>query len=191
MVDVINKTCIEHDCKKQPSYNIEGKPPLYCSLHRKDNMIDVISKICKTPLCSIQVKDKYNGYCYFCFIHMFPDSPITKNYKTKEKTVAEYITKTFPQYTWITDKKVQDGCSKRRPDLLLDMGDQILIIEIDENQHTDYDCSCENKRCIKPDCKTRPTLLILKAKKHYIVLLIKKKIWLMLNIQLVKHLCVL
>ena len=31
----------------------------------------------------------------------------------------------------------------RRPDLELDLLYQIVII--DENQHIDYDCSCENK----------------------------------------------
>ena len=29
------------------------------------------------------------------------------------------------------------------------MGYQIIIIEIDENQHIDYDCSCENKRMME------------------------------------------
>jgi hypothetical protein len=163
MIDVKHTTCIEPDCKKQPTFNIEGKKEaLYCSTHKKENMVNVISKTCKTPLCSIIVQEKYNGYCYFCFIHMFPDLPTAKNYKTKEKTVAEYITKTFSQYTWITDKKIQDGCSRRRPDLLLDMGEQILIIEIDENQHTDYDCSCENKRIMElsKDLGHRPIVFI-------------------------------
>ena len=49
------------------------------------------------------------------------------------------------------DKKLFEFfiCSKRRPDLFLDLGYQILIIEIDENQHLDYDCSCENKRIME------------------------------------------
>jgi hypothetical protein len=163
MIDIRNKTCIEPNCKTRPNYNMGGqKEALYCNTHKKENMINVKNKTCKTLLCSIQVQEKYNGYCYFCFIHIFPDSLITKNYKTKEKTVAEYIIKTFPQYTWITDKKVRDGCSRRRPDLLLDMGEQILIIEIDENQHNDYDCSCENKRLmeISQDLGHRPIIFI-------------------------------
>ena len=163
MVNVRSKTCIEPNCKTQPHFNIEGKKEaLYCQKHKKDNMVDVKHITCKTPMCSIRVQEKYNGYCYFCFIHMFPDLPTAKKYKTKEKTVAEYITKTFLQYTWITDKKIQDGCSKRRPDLLLDMGEQILIIEIDENQHTDYDCSCENKRLmeISQDLGHRPIIFV-------------------------------
>ena len=38
---------------------------------------------------------------------------------------------------WISDKKVQDVCSKRRPDVFADFGSHILIVEIDENQHND------------------------------------------------------
>lgn len=55
----------------------------------------------------------------------------------------------FPKFTWVSDKKVQNGCSRRRPDLLLDMGSHIIIVEIDENAHTNYDCSCENKRLME------------------------------------------
>ena len=163
MINIKSKTCIEPNCKTQPIYNIEGqKNGLYCSLHKKIGMIDVTHITCKTLMCLIRVQEKYNGYCLFCFIHTFPNSPITRNYKTKERSVVEYITKTFPQYTWITDKKIHDGCSKRRPDLLLDIGEQILIIEIDENQHTDYDCSCENKRLmeISQDLGHRPIIFI-------------------------------
>ena len=55
----------------------------------------------------------------------------------------------FPDYDFIEDKVVSGGCSKRGRDLLLDLGYQIVIVEIDENQHIDYDCSCENKRIME------------------------------------------
>ena len=72
------------------------------------------------------------------------------------------ITQTYSNFTWVSDKKVQDGCSRRRPDLLLDMGSHIIIVEIDENKHTDYDCSCENKRLMElsQDVQHRPIVFI-------------------------------
>jgi hypothetical protein len=88
---------------------------------------------------------KYDGYCLFCYVNLFPDKELARNYKTKEKYIVDTILKIFPNFTWVWDKKIQDGCSKRRPDLLLDMGFHIIIVEIDENAHIDYDCSCENK----------------------------------------------
>lgn len=105
---------------------------------------------------------KYNGYCLFCYVNLFPDREITRNYKTKEKDVVDRIFKIFPNFTWVWDKKIKDGCSKKRPDLLLDMGSHIIIVEIDENAHTDYDCSCENKRLmeISQDLGHRPIVFI-------------------------------
>jgi len=163
MVDVKSTKCIEINCKNRPFYNYDGiNKVLYCSEHKKENMINVTSKRCKTTLCYSYPNKKCNGYCLFCYIHIFPDLPITRNYKTKEKEVADFIKNTFQQYTWISDKKIYDGCSKRRPDLLLDLGYQIIIIEVDENQHQSYDCSCENKRLmeISLDLGHRPIIFI-------------------------------
>ena len=163
MIDIKNKTCMEPNCKTHPSYNTEGKTEaLYCLKHKTLKMIDVINKTCKTSLCSTQVQKKYDGYCLYCFINTFPDKPVARNYKTKEFAVVEHIKNKYPELSWREDKKVQDGCSKRRPDLLLDLGYQIIIIEIDENQHTDYDCSCENKRIMElsQDLAHRPIIFI-------------------------------
>jgi hypothetical protein len=33
--------------------------------------------------------------------------------------------------SWVFDKSIDGGCSKRRPDIFLDMGSEILIIEVD------------------------------------------------------------
>ena len=84
------------------------------------------------------------------------------NYKTKEKTVTDKIIEFYPNFSWVVDKKVQDGCSKRRPDLLLDLGSHIIIVEVDENKHQGYDCSCENKRLmqISEDLQHRPIVFI-------------------------------
>ena len=148
MIDIKNKTCL--DCKKQPVFNFEGeKTGLYCATHKKEGMINVKDKTCKSEWCFTLVGHKYNGYCLFCYTNLFPDKPITRNYKTKEYAVVEYVKNEFGDYIWKADKKIDGGCSKRRPDLLLDLGYQIIIVEIDENQHIDYDCSCENKRIME------------------------------------------
>jgi hypothetical protein len=113
--------------------------------------------------CKLSYKNKkYNNHCMRCFIYMFPDQPVTRNYKTKETAVSQFITNNFPNFTWNLDKKVEDGCSKRRPDLLCDLGYQVIIVEVDENQHTAYDCSCENKRIMQlsQDVGHRPIIFI-------------------------------
>ena len=162
MVDIVNKRCIQENCKRQPIYNYEGEKSKYCSEHKLEKMIDVRNKRCQSKFCDIFVTKKNDGYCLPCYTHLFPDKPVSRNYKTKEKMVTDFVLENFKNVTIITDKKINDGCSRRRPDLLLDLGYQVLIVEIDENQHIDYDCSCENKRIMElsQDVNHRPIIFI-------------------------------
>ena len=107
--------------------------------------------LCKTPLCEVRKSSKYEGYCFRCFAEEFPDKPISRNYKTKEREIIQFVKKEFPNYSWRYDRIIQDSCSKKRPDIFLDLGYQIIIIEIDENQHktSNYNTACEHKRIMK------------------------------------------
>ena len=120
------------------------------------------SELCKSEWCEKYKSKKYDGYCLFCYVNLHPDTNISRNHKTKEKHIVDRIIQEFPHFSWITDKKIIDGCSRRRPDMLLDMGSHIIIIEIDEYQHKNYDCSCENKRLmeISQDLNFRPIVFI-------------------------------
>ena len=162
MINVKKKTCIFTDCQIQPSYNTEGSTQaLYCMKHKLDGMVYVLCETCITPNCPILIKNnKYDGYCLYCYMHLFPDKPVTRNYKTKEFSVVSYIKNTLPDYTWIQDKSIKDGCSRHRPDLIVDFGEFVIIIEIDEDKHIDY--SCENLRLMKlsQDLGHRPLIVI-------------------------------
>ena len=113
-------------------------------------------------MCLTRPSKRYDGYCLRCFMFTFPDKPVVRGYKTKESATAQHVLSEFPNFDWVTDKRVQDGCSRRRPDMLLDFGSHIVIIEIDENQHRAYDCSCENRRLmeISQDLGHRPIVFI-------------------------------
>lgn len=135
----------KHSCKdcKGSSICEHNKQKLSCGLCNP-------SILCKTHLCgTITSNPLYKGYCMRCFIHLYPNETVSRRYKTKERCVVEYIIKYFPEYEWIQDKIIEDGCSKRRPDMYLDLGSHILIIEVDENQHYDYNCICDNKRTME------------------------------------------
>jgi hypothetical protein len=140
MVDVVHEKCIHPLCFARAYFNNEGqKKGIYCASHKTADLINVYMSQCRTPHCTTSAKEKYEGYCFPCFIHMFPEKPNASNYKTKERSVVEYILNAFPDKTWIADKRVADGCSRRRPDIYLDMGSHLIMIEVDENQHMDYD----------------------------------------------------
>ena len=120
------------------------------------------SELCKTPLCETRAIKKYNGYCLPCCIQVCPDIEVTRNYKTKEKYVVDRIKERYNDFDWIADKIIKDGCSKRRPDLILDLTTHLIIVEVDENKHSSYDCSCENKRLMElsKDVGHRPFVFI-------------------------------
>ena len=67
----------------------------------------------------------------------------------KEIEVSNHIIERFFSITVMQDKRIQDGCSARRPDILIGLGNQVIIVEVDESQHIDYDCTCENKRLMQ------------------------------------------
>jgi hypothetical protein len=162
MVNIVSKSCIFEGCNIRPSYNYDGETKrLYCKTHKLDNMIDIASKRCKSEYCNtLALKPKYRGYCQYCFINTFPDEPVSRNYKIKEKHVADYINLFFKKYVEAYDKQIQGGCSKKRPDIFMDLFTHSIIIEIDENQHFDY--SCENKRMMLlfQDLANRPIIFI-------------------------------
>ena len=147
-------TCIEchgreicqHLKRKQQCKECKGISFCIHSKRKQDCKICGGSALCKSHLCETHKNPKYEGYCLRCFMYLFPDKPVARNYKTKEFAVVEYIKNYFPDVDWIADRIVNGGCSKRRPDLLLDLGYQVLLIEIDENKHSGYDTTCDITR---------------------------------------------
>jgi len=162
MVDIKNPKCII--CKiTRPYFGLPNdKIANYCNTCKLDGMTNMIDPKCKSEWCNTIITKKYDGYCAYCYMHLFPDKPLTRNYKTKELAVSQFIKNNFTNIDIITDKIIQSGCSRRRPDILIDLGEQIIIIEIDENQHTDYDSTCENKRIMElsQDVNHRPIVFI-------------------------------
>ena len=151
----------EHDRIRSQCKECEGSA--ICTHERQKSQCKECggSSLCKS--CKDVIGNpKYDKYCLRCFIYLFPDKPVCRNYKTKEIAVRDYVLEKFPNVTWTTDKKIIDGCSRRRPDLLLDLDYQVIIIEIDEYKHNSYDCSCENKRImeISQDLDHRPVIFI-------------------------------
>ena len=147
MEDVRNKKCMEIDCKTIPIYNIKGEKPLYCVTHMKEGMIDVKHKKCQTPLCDIRPTKE--GYCSRCFYFTFPDKPQSRNYKSKEILVTNYIKDNFEEYEIRYDQIISNACSRRRPDIFIELYTHCIIVEVDEDQHLGYDSTCENKRIVE------------------------------------------
>jgi hypothetical protein len=164
MVDINHKKCII--CKiKIPSFNYKNeKEAIYCKECKLDDMVEIRSKKCKTPLCDIQVKNKFKGYCLRCFIHTFPESKIIRDYGTREAKVTNFIKCEFSNLNITYNKQIQGGCSQNRPDIFIDCLTHSVIIEVDENQHKAklYTPECEIQRInnLFTDLADRPIIFI-------------------------------
>jgi hypothetical protein len=60
----------------------------------------------------------------------------------------------------VFDKRVEDGCSLRRPDVRIDFGTHTIDIECDENQHKWYNCETKRMMEIFQDCGNRPIVFL-------------------------------
>lgn len=161
------KTCDYANCNKQPSYNVRGaKRRRFCDQHKTSGMVNVKRPLCKMEGCTTYATNvRYAGYCCFCFAHLFPDKSTISRFGTKERVVREFLKSAYPDWDWVCDRRVKEGCSGRRPDFLLDLGFQVLIVEVDENQHewtSYYTESCENRRMMElsQDVGHRPLVIV-------------------------------
>lgn len=163
MVDISHKMCKYASCEIRPHFNLPRETELlFCKLHKTNDMIDVYHKRC--ILCNdIRISNPiYKNHCLRCFMYTFPDVEICRNYKLKENYVTDFIKEKFSKINFIFDKAIVGGCSRRRPDIFLDLFTHTIVVENDENQHDIHERICENKRSMQLfiDLGSRPIVFI-------------------------------
>jgi hypothetical protein len=148
MILVRKRKCIKCN-DKQATYNLEGLKAEFCNSCKTIEMINVMDK-CKNNGCVRSGNIKYKYYCTFCYQHLFPDDEATKNIhkKTKENYVRDFLKETDNDF--IHDVCLWTGncdCShRRRIDFRKLIGNTLLCIEVDENQHKRYSSQDEEIR---------------------------------------------
>jgi len=156
MVDLVHKKCIFDDCQTRPNFGFKNdKLASHCFEHKLENMVDLTHKLCK--YCNY-TRAWINGYCSSCFYQLNPDHSKTRNHKTRENAFMVPLKEKYKDM--VLDKAVSGGCSKKRPDGLIDLYTHSIIVEIDESQHAGY--SCEEKRLMLlfQDLGNRPLVMI-------------------------------
>ena len=151
MINVKSKTCIHLGCKVIPSYNKGETKAIYCISHKLDGMIDIKHNKCKGTFClGTRANPKYKGYCVSCYQQLFPTDPLTLQIrsKTKEIAVRDFINLNFEGFQhdiplWTGNC---DCTHRRRIDHRKLIGNTLLCIETDENQHKGYDKGDEKNR---------------------------------------------
>lgn len=144
MINLTNSKCCYDNCITTALYNYENfKNPIYCFEHKKENMFDVRHKLCKLGIClGSRGNPKYKGYCSSCYQHLFPNDPLTLQMrsKTKEIAVRDFINTHFEGFQHDTPLWTGNcDCTHRRKiDHRKLIGNTLLCIETDEEQHKGY-----------------------------------------------------
>ena len=152
MVNIINKKCEFEGCNLHPSFNFENElGRRFCFNHKLDGMVSKDNRKCISNLCfGTRGNKNYNGYCAYCFQNLFPDDPLNLQIhkKSKELKVRDYLFQEFEGF--IHDKPLWTGncdCThRRRIDFRKLIGNTLLCIEVDENQHKGYNNEDEEIR---------------------------------------------
>jgi len=151
MIDIIHDKC---PCGTRPNFNFPNENiAICCSNCKKEGMIDIKSPKCKAneqTACNQRGNIKYKGYCTMCYQHLFPLDPLTFQIrlKSKEITVRDFINQNFNgfQHDKIMTTSHCDCSIRRRIDHRIQIGNTLLCVETDENQHKSYDKKDEEIR---------------------------------------------
>jgi hypothetical protein len=133
-----------------PTYGLDkNKQATHCYNCKTSNMICVRRSFCVAvdkngqTYCQSTGNKKYKNYCTHCFINLFPNDPLTLQIriKSKEIIVRDFINNNFEGFQH--DIPIWTGnceCThRRRIDHRKLIGNTLLCIETDENQHKNYD----------------------------------------------------
>lgn len=135
--------CEFDDCLKNAFYTNDGSNyPIRCEYHKFDEDINIIEKECKKCNLVFFLNEK-TGLCNYC-----NDYEINKIHKIKETKTLNFLKENRIEFI-SEDKIPENGCSKYRPDAVIDFVYFIVIIEIDEYQHKNYNNKCEMTRMIQ------------------------------------------
>lgn len=171
MVDVKHSICQEQTCTTRTRYGRPGFKPTHCGKHRKTGIL--VNPTTKCLDCKEQAIYGINFILQHCETHNRPEeqnlaerecvschllyvldannhcencdpTAFKRIALAKQTDLMDYLDAHGHPGTATDDTMIDGGaCGKERPDRIIDLGDKILIIECDENQHSDRSANCE------------------------------------------------
>jgi len=176
MVDVVNPACCSDGCPQQARWGLPGQKPNYCTDHRVAGTITSPRKQCVEAGCKelavfgttvhehceahkipgeVNIMEQRcksctllgivdaDGNCETCDPAAFKRIRLAKQNMVRDFLLAQGVPLTS------VDRMIDGGeCGKERPDFFIDCDTHILIIEVDEHQHSGRACECEQTRMV-------------------------------------------
>jgi len=144
--------CLHKYCINCCNFNFEGETTrLYCGEHKLVGMVNLDSRKCINILddgtrCKIGISDnkKYDGYCINCYYNLPENKDKIRilNRGVKESYVVDFIKSNYDNKEIKEKYNIIDiiydkycGTTKKKPDIVFICTDNVIVLEIDENQH--------------------------------------------------------
>ena len=164
MIDLVGTRCKHVGCDKQAVYGIKAdKKLIMCNAHKTEKMVCLTSPRCTS--CDTTCTQQKDRLCSAC--RQVQQNGASRKLLRIERRIIDML---ILHGTIIDDertkfnKSIGAECGGYRPDIYIDCGTFILVVEIDENQHRpryishivdgvvtpiavgSYSTECENKR---------------------------------------------
>jgi hypothetical protein len=142
MVLYPTKRCCTAKCSLIGTYmSATSKEVRFCEEHKPADAINLVATTCNK--CGLTDVVNNDGVCSDC------DPEAMKKYaRAKELAVKSWLDANGFKYISYDRTIEQGACLLVRPDFIFDAGTHFIIIEVDENQHYNYPCECEQTRMI-------------------------------------------
>lgn len=144
-----HKMCKFLDCMTHASFGLRGHTTTFCAKHMTDEMVPNPTKYKKdeVKLCEFCATEIHytDQFCKSCKVYI-QNGKVTLKKIRKEETIKYLLESNEIKFTH--DLVVKGGCSKKRPDFIIQSNNGTIILEVDEEQHNrkSYSCICEITR---------------------------------------------
>lgn len=137
-----------------------GRQPNQCFLCGNGKAFCVLCKVTQ-----LDARLGYEGHCAKCYHYLYPERWVpSMRLKRRETVLHCALVKAFGETSFTWDRKIDGGCSMRRPDFRFECFTHTVICECDEGGHQDskYTSMCDNKRTMQlfQDLGSRPIVFI-------------------------------
>lgn len=158
-INVVARRCIVPGCDTQARWGLPGNKTVSCSRHRTASMVT-------TPTKYYIEEDAIENGCNFCggiidcthdhesqqrlckACAAYQQSNLVHTFRRHRKEAAIRDVLLAKGIEFVHDCRVENGCSKRRPDFQICAPWGSIVLEVDEEQHIrrGYSCECEVTR---------------------------------------------
>lgn len=153
----------EHDKQKSKCKNCKGSE--ICEHNTRKECCHICfthpQNFCVNCKQTYVKRSPYYPYCFPCYCNLNPEEEIPKRYMSKEIYIRKYLKENL-NIDMKCNKKIDGGCSRKKPDGFIDCLTHSVIWECDENKHKGYNKECDNKRTMElfQDLGNRPLVFI-------------------------------